>query len=68
MAINISEKNQFPDKGFTLSISQERATLDGLGEEICQKIGGFFNLRMSAFITFLLFCFFLIIIPKIVSV
>ena len=50
------EKNQFPDKGFMLSISQERATLHGLGEEICQKMWGFFNLRMSAFITFL-FCF-----------
>lgn len=35
-------KNQFPDKGLMLSISQERATLHGLGEEICQKYLGFF--------------------------
>lgn len=49
------EKNQFPDKGFMLSISQERATLRGLGEEICQKYLFFFYLKVSAFITFLVF-------------
>lgn len=50
------EENQFPHKRFMMSISQDRATLHGLGEEICQKMyGSFFSWRMSVFIILQLF-------------